>query len=189
MSKQGEQRKVANLFHDLELGPRPPQRLWAVVEIEKGGKNKYEYDKEKSLFRTDRVLYGAVYYPTDYGFFPQTWSVEEKDPLDVMVISTNPSFTGCVIEVRPVGVFKMIDGKVRDDKVVAVAVKDPRFNHIKKIVDLGPHFKKEVCDFWENYAKLQPKKGIRVLGWGSKREAEKRVMAGHEVYRKEFGGR
>lgn len=184
--KKRPKKGVGNLFHDLELGPRVPSRLWAVVEIEKGGKNKYEYDKERQLFRTDRVLYGAVYYPTDYGFLPQTWSVEEKDPLDVMVISTNPSFTGCVIEVRPVGLFKMVDRGVRDDKVVGVAVKDPRFDHIKKVADLGPHFKKEVCDFWENYAKLQPSKGIKVLGWGNRKQAEERVMQGHEVYKREF---
>jgi len=177
----------ANLFHDLPLGNQPPRRLNAVIEIEKGGKNKYEYDKELSVFRTDRVLYGAVFYPTDYGFLPQTWSEEEKDPLDVMVIGTNPSFTGCVVEVRPVGLFKMKDRGIADHKVIAVVVKDPRYQHIKRVMDLGPHFKKEVRDFWENYAKLQPEKMIEILGWGSKKEAEERIMRAHRVYQRVFG--
>ena len=184
-----DKRKVNNLFHDLELGERPPKRLNVVVEIEKGGKNKYEYDKEATVFKTDRVLYGAVFYPTDYGFLPQTWSVEEGDPIDVMVISTNPSFTGCVIEVRPIGVFKMEDRGKLDPKIIGVATRDPRFDHVRRIRDLGPHFKKEVKDFWENYAKLQPSKKIKVLGWGTRKAAEEIVMAANGVYKKEFGER
>lgn len=181
-----EERKTNNLFHDISLGERPPRIINCIVEIEKGGKNKYEYDKEMEVFKTDRVLYGAVYYPTDYGFVPQTWSVEEKDPLDVMVVSTNPSFTGCLIEVRPIGMFKMIDRGVEDHKIIAVAVKDPRFSHVKKVRDLGPHFKVEVKDFWENYAKLQPNKTIKVLGWGTRKQAWRRIMQAHETYEKVY---
>jgi len=175
-----------NLFHDLPMGPQPPKKLWAVIEIAKEGRNKYEYDRENSLFKLDRVLYGAVHYPTDYGFVPQTWSQKEKDPLDVMVICTNSSFTGCVVEVRPVGLFKMIDRGIADHKVIAIATKDPRLDHIKKVSDLGPHFKKEVSNFWENYAELQPTKTIEVLGWGGVKETEAKIISEHQVYKKVF---
>jgi len=181
-----QNRQVNNLFHDLPLGPRPPYRLNAVIEIEKGGKNKYEYDKQENVFKTDRVLYGAVFYPTDYGFLPQTWSIEENDPLDVMVLCTNPSFTGCVVEVRVIGLFMMIDRGVSDHKIIAVAVKDPRFNHVKRLRDLGPHFKIEIKDFWENYAKLQPSKKVKVLGWGTRKQAWAKISSAHRTYLQVF---
>ncbi len=178
--------QVNNMFHCLPLFGKSAKTFNAVIEIEKGGKNKYELDKEFGIFKLDRVLYGAVFYPTDYGFFPQTWSIEEEDPLDIMIICTNPTITGCMVEVRMVGVFKMKDRGVFDHKMIAVAVRDPRLAHIKTVLDLGPHFKKEIQDFWENYAKLQPTKKIEVLGWGSAKEAEMKILAAHEVYKKVF---
>jgi len=179
-------KSLHNLFHDLSLGSKPPTKVNAVIEISKHGKNKYEYDKTNADFRLDRVLYGAVYYPTEYGFLPQTWSIKEQDPLDIMVLTTNPTFTGCIIESRPIGIFKMIDRGVLDHKIIALATHDPRYKHIKKITDLGSHFKKEIQDFWENYAKLQPTKKIEILGWGSTKDAHALIKQSHQTYLKVY---
>lgn len=179
-------RQKSNLFHDLPLLGKAAKSYNAVIEIEKDGKNKYEYDKDLGLFKLDRVLYGAVFYPTDYGFLPRTWSTGEEDPLDVMMICTNPTITGCLVEIRPVGIFKMKDRGEFDYKIISVAFRDPRFAHVKTVQDLGPHFKKEIQDFWENYAKLQPTKKIEVLGWGSAKEAEAKIMSAHEEYKRVF---
>lgn len=178
--------RVSNLFHNIPLLGDTPKTFNAVIEIEKDGKNKYEYDKELGLFKLDRVLYGAVFYPTDYGFLPQTWSTGEEDPLDVMMICTNPTITGCLVEIRPVGIFKMKDRGEFDYKIISVALRDPRFVHVKAVQDFGPHFKREIQDFWENYAKLQPTKKIEVLGWGSAKEAEEKIMSSHEEYERVF---
>jgi inorganic pyrophosphatase len=177
---------AVNLFRDVPLESSTKGVFNAVIEIQREGKNKYEYDKELQIFKLDRVLYGAVFYPTEYGFLPQTWSVKEEDPTDVMVVCTNPTITGCLVEVRPVGIFRMKDRDIEDDKIMAVAARDPRFEHIKTVEDFGPHFKKEIQDFWENYAKLQPTKKIEVLGWGGAKLATDCIAKAHKVYEKTF---
>jgi len=177
-----------NYFHDLPPGPNPPEEIYAFVEIPRGGTNKYEYKKELGTLMLDRVLYESVFYPTEYGFVPQTWISAEKDPLDIMVITTNPTFPGCLLKVRPVGMIKISDSGQPDNKIVAVATQDPRLSHIQTVNDYNPHFRVEVESFWENYSRLQTDKEIKILGWGDLAEAKKYLDQAIVAYQEEFGG-
>src|SRR5512136_922753 len=114
-----------------------------VIEIPKGSRNKYEYDEQLGTFRLDRVLYSSVHYPTDYGFVPNTLA-EDGDHLDVLVIVTEPTFTGCHILVRPVGVLSMRDEKGVDAKILAVPVRDPRFDGYIELGSLPGHLLLEI---------------------------------------------
>lgn len=184
-----ETKKLAkqNLWQQVSSGEKIPQEINCLIEIPKGGTNKYEYDSQWGTFRLDRVLYEAVFYPTEYGIIPQTWSEKDKDPLDVMVLSTFPTFPGCVIPCRPIGAIRLLDTGEEDNKIVAVPVNDPRFEQIKDLSDLPPHSKKEISNFWENYSELQPEKKIKVLGWSGKEKAWEMIKEGVESYRKIFG--
>lgn len=176
-----------NLFHKLPPGPKPPSKVYCLVEIPRGASNKYEYNIETGAFFLDRVLYEAVFYPTEYGFIPQTWSEEDEDPIDIMVLSTRPTFSGCVITVRPIGMLKLIDSGEQDNKILAVPWNDPRLSHIKDPSEVNPHFKKELENFWANYAELEPKKAIKILGWGGVKKAHEVIENAIEAYRKKFG--
>lgn len=157
---------------NLGPGPKPPELINCLVEIPKGGSNKYEFDLEREVFVLDRSLYGTMFYPTEYGFIPGTQG-EDGDPLDVMVLTTYPTFPGCLIVCRPIGALTVVDSQKLDYKIIAVAENDPRWCRIKKIASLPPHFKKETEDFWEGYARLQPNKKITVGRWWGKNQAFK----------------
>lgn len=176
-----------NLWQNISCGERVPQEVNCLVEIPKGSTNKYEYSPEWGVFRLDRVLYEAVFFPTEYGIIPQTWNEKDQDPLDVMVLSTFPTFPGCVIPCRPIGVIRILDTGEQDDKILAVPVNDPRFEQIKDLADLPPHFKKEISNFWENYSELQSEKKIKVEGWSGKDRAEEMIQKARENYQKKFG--
>ena len=152
-----------HLWRDIPTGPDVPRVLTAVVEIPRYERNKYELDKTLGVFRLDRVLHSAVHYPGDYGFFPRTLA-EDDDPLDVLVVMTKPVFPGCLVPVRPVGLFKMVDRGQPDDKVLAVPLNDPYTAEITDIHDLPPHLLKEIEHFFQIYKDLE---GTRVqsLGW------------------------
>src|SRR6185503_8142355 len=111
-------------YLELPLGEKSPEVVTAVIEIPLEGINKYEYDKKLHVFRLDRNLYSPVHYPGDYGFVPSTLS-EDGDPLDVLVLVDAPSFPGCLMEVRPIGVLQMVDQGKKDEKILAVAESDP----------------------------------------------------------------
>lgn len=174
-----------SLIHLIPAGENPPTNLNCLVEIPKGCTNKYEYDRSFGFFRLDRVLYESVFYPCEYGVIPQTWGADE-DPLDVMVLSTYPTFPGCVIAIRPIGILKVIDSGRKDDKIIAVPQKDPRFDQYQNLKSLGKHFKKEIWNFWENYAELQPNKKIVVGGWGSLKEAHTVINQDIKSYQTKF---
>jgi inorganic pyrophosphatase len=152
-----------NPWHDIPSGPHPPEELTAIIEIPAGSRNKYELDKETGHLRLDRVLYSAVHYPGDYGFVPRTLH-EDGDPLDVIVRLNEPTFPGCQIAVRPVGVLKMLDKGEPDDKVLAVPSHDPYFAEFFDIADLSAHYLKEVEHFFAIYKDLEGKR-VEVLGW------------------------
>lgn len=142
-----------------------------VVEIPKGCRNKYEYDPVEKVIRFDRMLFSAVHYPSDYGFIPDTLA-EDGDALDALVLVWEPTFPGCHIETRAVGVFKMWDEKGPDEKVLCVPLKDPLWNYIKEIEDVPPHLLKEIGHFFEIYKDLEEKK-TGVEGWSGRESAEK----------------
>ncbi len=143
----------------------------AFIEIPKGSQNKYEFDKEAGVFRLDRVLYSPMHYPTEYGYIRDTLA-EDGDPLDVMVLTTYPTFPGCVIETRVVGVLVMSDDKGQDEKLLGVAETDPRFAHVQTLEDVPPHILKEIAHFFEVYKDLEGKE-TKVEGWKGREDAER----------------
>lgn len=150
-------------WKDLAPGPHPPEHVTAVVEIPRGSRNKFELDKASGLYRLDRVLYSAVQYPGDYGFIPRTLH-EDNDPLDVLVSINEPTFTGCQIDVRPIGVLRMLDLGEPDDKVLAVPVNDPIHRDYFDIADMPQHYLREIEHFFGIYKDLEGKR-VEILGW------------------------
>lgn len=140
-----------------------PKSIEVMVEIPTGSRNKYEYDKARHHFKLDRVLFSSVQYPTDYGYIPGTLS-EDGDPLDALVIMESPTFPGCLLLARPVGVLDMTDEKGHDEKILAVPLNDPRFSHIEKLADLGPHWLREIENFFATYKTLEDK-WTELKGW------------------------
>ncbi|SHJ06000.1 inorganic pyrophosphatase [Mesonia phycicola] len=141
-----------------------------LIEIPKGSRNKYEYDFELKKIRYDRMLFSSMMYPADYGFLPETLALD-GDPLDVLVLVTEPTFPGCVIEVKPVGVFHMSDEKGPDEKIICVPVSDPVASKINDLSDVNEHLVKEIEHFFRVYKDLENKK-VEVGNWGDAAEAK-----------------
>ena len=158
-------------YMELPAGRDLPAVINAIIEIPKGSSNKYEYDKELNVFRLDRTLYSPVHYPGAYGFIPQTHS-EDGDPLDVVVIVENPTFTGCLIEVRPLGVLVMRDDMGLDHKILGVPVNDPRMRDVHGLQHLPSHYLAEVDYFFNIYKDLEGKKSD-TYGWEDRLVAHK----------------
>lgn len=167
-----------NLLHD--INPGTADEMNVIIEIPKFSKNKYEIDKETGIIALDRVMHSAQDYPFDYGFVPQTL-FDDGDALDVVLITTHPLAPGILVKARPVAIMEMIDGGERDDKVVAVPVDDPRFDNVKDINDLNPHFQKEMTHFFETYKKVQNKE-VSVGAWHGAAEAKAAFAKSREMY-------
>jgi len=146
----------ANPWHKVTVGPASPDIVNAIIEIPKNTRAKYELDKESGLLRMDRVLYSSMYYPANYGFIPQTYC-DDKDPLDILVLTQIDVVPMCLIDARVIGVMRMLDGGELDDKIIAVAQHDMSVNHITNITELPKHFLKELRNFFEDYKKLEKK--------------------------------
>jgi inorganic pyrophosphatase len=158
----------------------------AVIEIPKGSRNKYEYDHETHAIKLDRFLYSSVVYPTDYGFIPDTLSLD-GDPLDVMVCVSEPTFPGCVIDVKPIALFRMEDDKGIDDKVLAVPCTDPTWNQLEVLEDLSTQLRDEIAHFFSIYKDLE-QKSVTVKGWFSREDAVEEIRASRERYTSEDDG-
>lgn len=139
------------------------------IEIPRGSRNKYEYDEKEGIFRLDRVLYSSVHYPTDYGSIPGSCA-PDGDPLDVMVLVEEPTFPGCFVRVRPIGLLRMRDEKGGDDKVLAVLNDDPRFEEVRDMGQLAGHWLREIENFFRTYKLLE---GVEteVFSWEGARSA------------------
>ncbi|HEY9904123.1 MAG TPA: inorganic diphosphatase [Candidatus Sericytochromatia bacterium] len=150
---------------DLSRIPAQPKPglINVLIEIPAGSKNKYEFDKDLQAFALDRVLYSSVQYPYDYGFVPNTLA-DDGDPLDGMVLMDQPTFPGCVIAARPIGMLEMIDGGDRDEKILCVPDKDPRYAQVKSLDDIAQHRLAEIEEFFKTYKNLE-KKVTEILGW------------------------
>lgn len=144
-----------------------------LIEIPKGSRNKYEYDFKLKKIRYDRMIFSSMMYPADYGFIPETLALD-GDPLDVLVLVTEPTFPGCVMEVKPIGVFHMTDEKGPDEKVICVPVSDPIASTTNDLSELNPHLIKEIEHFFQVYKDLEKKK-VDVGGWGDVNDAKKIV--------------
>ena len=125
----------------------------SIIEIPMGTKNKFKINKKTGKIKLDRVLYSALTYPGEYGFIEDTLSLD-GDPLDILIISSYPTFPGCVVDARILGYLSVIDNEQHDEKIIAVVDKDPRFKHIQEIDDIN-HLKDEIKDFFQNYKTLQ----------------------------------
>jgi len=169
-----------NLWKDISPGPSVPEVVYAVIEIPKGSRNKYEYDKDKETFALDRVLYSPFCYPAEYGIIPKTL-YDDGDPMDILVLMDQPTFPGCIIESRPIGMMKMIDSGDHDDKILSVPVDDPRCNDIKDIHDVPKHLLDEIAHFFQEYKRLEGK-STEVLGWVNAEEAFKAIEHSIELY-------
>jgi inorganic pyrophosphatase len=148
---------------------QPGTVIEAIVEIPKGSRNKYEYDHERHAIFLDRVLFSSVHYPTDYGFIPHTLS-PDGDPLDVLIIVHEPTFPGCHVAIRPIGLLEMRDEKGQDTKILGVPVGDPRFDEVRDLGNLPAHWLREIENFFDTYKHLEGKE-TRTAGWGGVTEA------------------
>ena len=142
-----------------------------LIEIPRGSRNKYEFDKEIDRIKLDRVLHSSVTYPADYGFIPDSLSAD-GDPLDVLVITRFPTFPGCVVEARPIALIDMIDTKEGDEKIVAVPEGDPQFASWNELEDIPEALKNEINEFFKTYKNLEPGKFVEIQGWKGREEAE-----------------
>jgi len=176
-----------NLFKDLSPGPNPPEQINVVIDIPRFSTNKYEYNEKEGYFELDRVWYSPLSMPFEYGFIPQTTS-EDGDALDVVLLVSFPTFSGCVIKARPIGVLLMRDEAGIDNKIIALPLEkvDPRFKEIQKIEDMGSHYKKEIELFFADYKKLEKEKYkfVKVDGLEGVEKAKETIRKAIERYKK-----
>lgn len=148
--------QLFNPWHSVSPGEQAPEIVNAIIEIPKNTRAKYELDKASGLLKMDRVIYSSMYYPANYGFIPQTYC-DDKDPLDVLVLSQIAIVPMCLVEAKVIGVMRMLDQGELDDKIIAVAQNDKAVNHINHIEELPEHFFNELRNFFEDYKKLEQK--------------------------------
>ena len=158
MNNQNKQKLTVNHpWHGVNYGNNAPTVVNAIVEIPQGSRSKYEVDKDSGLLKLDRVIYSSFHYPINYGFIPQTLG-QDNDPLDILILCSQSIQSLTIIESRVIGNMQMIDNGIPDDKIIAVAEKDPSVNHIGKIDELPRHFLTELRNFFEQYKVLENKK-------------------------------
>lgn len=162
-----------NIWHDISPEMITPERFMAVIEIKKGGKNKYELDKATGMLRLDRVLYTSTHYPANYGFIPRTYG-DDGDPLDVLVLCSEAIEPMTLVQCRPIGVFEMHDGEERDEKVIAVPLEDPNYNFMFDISQLPVHVLEEIRHFFTVYKELESRQ--TVVSHAENREVANRVI-------------
>ena len=160
-----------NIWHDMDPAMVSPEDFTAVIEIPKGSKCKYELDKTTGFLKLDRVLYTSTHYPANYGFIPRTYA-DDGDPLDVLVLCSEPIYPLTLIRVYPIGVMRMIDGGKMDDKILAIPFSDPTYLGIRSVDDLPPHIFDEIMHFFSVYKQLENKQTAVKSLFGPKEAAE-----------------
>lgn len=173
-----------NIWHDIDDKRITPEEFTAVIEIPKGSKVKYELDKQTGLLKVDRILYTSTHYPANYGFIPRTFA-DDGDPLDVLVLCSEPIYPLTLIDVSPVGVVRMLDGGKMDDKIIAVPKSDPTYIGIKSMDELPSHIFDEILHFFKVYKQLENKQTDVKFLFG--REIAKQIIAeAIENYKRDF---
>jgi len=167
-------------LYDLEPGPDIPELVRMIVEIPKNSNNKYEYDGALAVFRLDRPLYSPMFYPGDYGFIPGTIA-DDGDPLDIIALVETPSFPGCLIEARPIGVLNMLDQDQLDQKILAVPERSPRYRSVHSLDQIAMHVRRELEHFFAIYKELEGKR-TSMQGWGGPPDAWQAVLRSRERY-------
>jgi inorganic pyrophosphatase len=175
---------VLHPWHGVPTGENAPAIVNAVIEIPQGSRAKYEIDKDSGLLKLDRIIYSSFYYPSNYGFIPQTYG-GDKDPLDILVITSLPVQAMCLMEAKVIGLMQMIDGGEADDKIIAVANTDPSMNHYNDIEELQPHFFSELRHFFEEYKKLE-NKTVKVEEFQGREKAIKIIEEAMTHYKETF---
>ncbi|MDF2978669.1 MAG: Inorganic diphosphatase [Actinomycetospora sp.] len=150
-----------------------------LIEIPKGVRNKYEMDRGTNRLRLDRTLFTATQYPADYGYIENTLG-QDGDPLDALVLIQEPTFPGCLVSARPIGMFRMTDEAGPDDKVLCVPAGDPRQDHLRDIHHLSEYDRLEIQHFFEVYKALEPGKSVEGASWVGRADAEHEVQASQE---------
>ena len=171
---------MTNYLHDLSPGPNPPSEIHVVIELTRASKNKYEYDYENNIFRLDRVLY--TFAPFDYGFIPQTLD-QDGDPLDVVLLISQPTFTGCLVKARPIGVMEMDDAGHIDDKIIAVPFNEPYYRDVKALMDVPRSQIDELKHFYATY-KIQEGGSTEIKEFRELNEAYHTINRCIEDYKK-----
>ena len=176
-----------NLWHDIPVGENFPETFNTIIEIPRDSNNKYEIDKTTGLISLDRANFSSAPYPFDYGFVPRTlW--EDGDPLDVVVISTYPLHPGILVEVRPVGVMRMIDEGESDYKILSVPVHDKRWDDVNDLKDINQHRLEEFKHFFLTYKVLNGRStSVDIDGIGDKAEAIEALSKSMDLYQDKFG--
>ncbi len=156
-----------------------------TIEIPQGNRNKYEVDHHSGRIRLDRMLFTSTRYPADYGYIEDTLG-EDEDPLDALVLLDEPTFPGCLVLVRPIGMFHMRDEAGGDDKILCVPAQDPRVEHITELEHISNHARLEIQHFFEVYKDLEPGKSVEGAHWAGREQAERTV--GEAVRRAQDAG-
>lgn len=172
-----------NPWHKVKIGDKTPDIVSGIIEIPKNTRAKYELDKDTGMLMMDRVIYSSMYYPANYGFIPQTYC-DDKDPLDVLVLSQIEIVPMCIVSAKVIGVMRMMDGGEMDDKIIAVAEHDMSVSHINDISELPAHSLKEMKNFFEDYKKLE-NKTVEVEDFQNAevaKEIVKQAMVDYEAY-------
>lgn len=167
-------------WHDISPGDKLPEIVNGIIEIPKGSREKYEVDKASGLLKLDRVLHSSVHYPANYGFIPQSYC-DDKDPLDILILSQIDIVPMCIVPAKVIGVMRMVDSGESDDKILAVAAGDPSVNHINDITELPSHFISELHNFFESYKKLE-NKTVLVEEFLDKKTAIKIIEESFKMY-------
>lgn len=177
--------QVLHPWHGVEVGEDAPKIVNAIIEISQGSRAKYEIDKASGLLKLDRVIYSTFHYPVNYGFIPRTYG-DDKDPLDILVLTSLPIQPLTLMEAKVIGVMQMIDGGDGDDKIISVAATDPSVNHYNNMEELPPHFFSELRHFFEEYKRLE-KKTVKVEEFQDKETAHRIIMDAVKSYKENFG--
>lgn len=175
---------VLHPWHGASTGDKAPQQVNALIEIPQGSRTKYEIDKKTGLLKLDRVIYSSFHYPVNYGFIPQTLG-HDHDPLDILVLCSQSIQSLCLVEATVIGNMQMIDSGEKDDKIIAVATKDPSVNHISSIDEMPPHFINELRNYFEQYKVLEDKQ-VQIEEFQNREVAYQIITEAIEFYKQKF---
>mgnify|MGYP001342028064 CR=1 FL=1 len=176
---------MSNIWHDICEDRIKPDDFIAVIEISKGSKKKYELDKETGHMILDRILYTSTHYPANYGFIPRTYG-DDYDPLDVLVLCSEPIESNTLVRCYPIGVMKMIDNGLGDEKIIAIPFNDPTYNIHTHIDDLPTHIFHEMRHFFSVYKELENKETAVNNEFGGPEEAKSIIEHCIKNYHKKF---
>jgi inorganic pyrophosphatase len=181
-----KQTTVLHPWHGAGYGSDAPKKVNALIEIPQGSRTKYEIDKETGLLKLDRVIYSSFHYPVNYGFIPQTLG-DDGDPLDILVLCSQSIQSLCLVEATVIGNMQMIDSGEMDDKIIAVATKDPSVNHITSIQEMPRHFIAELRNYFEQYKVLENKQ-VQIEDFQDVKVEHRVILDSNKLYQEKYKG-